>query len=140
MFKGFEGWNSSILKNMYINIKSNQERTTQHCFLVISSLLKQLQAHKVNYFLILIEEGKLKRAEDFLIAAYWTLLKHNPRETQTDAQNANAAQKAVRLSEQYKALNFLIISLESICCIRQIYTKSLQSFIWLRYLFEIYLQ
>ena len=29
-----------------------------------------------------IDEGRLKKAEDFLIAAYWNLLKHNKNEKQ----------------------------------------------------------
>ena len=30
----------------------------------------------------------MKRAEDFLIAAYWNLLKHNQDEAQAEGQNA----------------------------------------------------
>jgi len=56
-----------------------------------------------GYFILAeanIEEGKLKRAEDFLIGAYWNLLKHSQDEKQAAGNTSNINQKGEVLDEK----------------------------------------
>ena len=55
-----------------------------------------------------IDEGRLKKAEDFLIAAYWNLLKHNKNEKQLGDDKGKSDDDV--LSESYI---YLILSKKS---------------------------
>lgn len=102
----------------------NSVETLPGYFIAAEAYVGELCWGNNKFLKLYLEEGRLKKAEELLIGAYWKLSKHNPNEKQAN----NMTHKGEVLDERWFLVIFKCLTwLENLMHLEEYHIKPLES-------------